>query len=149
MLHVACMSRIFGSEQGGFDARLRAVSSPSGDGPLGCNQRSLLLRGVDGRSVIARRYRDVAIALADNLGGQDKLSEPRKILIRQASALTVQVEGLQSKIVSGHDVDLEQLTRLSNGLGRTLSRLGVRKRADRKLSVPEFLPQRDVQRAGC
>ena len=64
----------------------------------------LLLRGVDGRSVIVRRYPDVAIALADDLGGQDKLSEPSKILFRQAAALTVQVEGLQSKIVSGHDV---------------------------------------------
>jgi hypothetical protein len=33
----------------------------------------LKLRGIDGRSVDARRYRDVAIALADDLGGQDKL----------------------------------------------------------------------------
>jgi hypothetical protein len=87
----------------------------------------LLLRGVDGRSVVARRYRDVAIALADDLGGQDRLSEPSKILIRQAAAMTVQVEGLQSKIVSGEDVDLEQLTRLSNVLGRTLQRLGLKK----------------------
>jgi hypothetical protein len=72
----------------------------------------LFLRGVDGRSMVARRYRDVAIALADDLGGQDKLSESSKILVRQAAAMTVQVEGLQSKIVSGEDVDLEQLTRL-------------------------------------
>jgi hypothetical protein len=87
----------------------------------------LLLRGVDGRSMEATCYRDVAIALADNLGGQDKLSEPIKILVRQAAAMTVQVESLQSKIVSGEDVNLEQLTRLSNVLGRTLQRLGLRK----------------------
>jgi hypothetical protein len=87
----------------------------------------LMLRGVDGRSVIARRYRDLAIALADDLGGQDKLSEPSKILVRQAAALTVQVESLQSKIVAGEEVSLEQLTRLSNVLGRTLQRLGLRK----------------------
>jgi hypothetical protein len=87
----------------------------------------LLLRGVDGRSMVARRYRDVAIALADDLGGQDKLSEPSKILVRQAAALTVQVEGLQSKIVAGEDVDLEQLTRLSNALSRMLHRLGLKK----------------------
>ena len=48
----------------------------------------LFLRGVDGRSMVARRYRDVAITLADDLGGQDKLSEPSKILVRQAAALT-------------------------------------------------------------
>jgi hypothetical protein len=40
--------------------------------------------------MIARRYRDVAIALADDLGGQDKLSEQSKILVRQSAALTVQ-----------------------------------------------------------
>ena len=87
----------------------------------------LFLRGVDGRSMVARRYRDVAIALADDLGGQDRLTEPSKILVRQAAALTVQVEVLQSKIVAGEDVDLEQLTRLSNVLGRTLQRLGLKK----------------------
>src|SRR5580693_5835733 len=107
----------------------------------------LLLRGVDGRSMIARRYRDVAIALADDLGGQDKLSEPSKILVRQAAALTVQVEGLQSKIVAGADVDIEQLTRLSNSLSRMLHRLGLKKRAVRKLTVSEYLEARDARMA--
>jgi len=88
----------------------------------------LFLRGVDGRSMVARRYRDVAIALADDLGGQDKLSESSKILVRQAAALTVQVEGLQSKIVAGEDVNHEQLVRLSNVLGRILHRLGMKRR---------------------
>jgi hypothetical protein len=87
----------------------------------------LAIRGVDGRSAEARRYRDVAIALADDLGGQDKLTEPAKILVKHAAAVTVQVEALQSKIVAGEDVDLEQLTRLSNVLGRTLQRLGLKK----------------------
>ena len=102
-------------------------------GPRPANNRAavtndpLALRGVDGRTMIARRYRDVAIALADDLGGHDNLSEPTKILIRQAAALTVQVETLQTKIVAGEDVNLEQLTRLSNVLGRTLQRLGLKK----------------------
>jgi hypothetical protein len=78
------------------------------------------------------------IALADDLGGQDKLSGPAKILVRQAAAFTVQVESLQAKIVSGHDIDLEQQTRLSNVLGRTLHRLGIKKRVCPKLSVPDF-----------
>jgi hypothetical protein len=38
----------------------------------------------------------------------------------------VQVEALQSKIVSGEEVDTEQLVRLSNVLGRTLQRLGIK-----------------------
>src|ERR1700689_2876252 len=107
----------------------------------------LKLRGIDGRSVDARRYRDGAIALADDLGGQDKLNESSKILVRQAAALTVQVEGLQSKIVAGGAIDLEQLTRLSNVLGRTLHRLGIKKRVGQKLTIQEYLVQRDVRRA--
>ena len=87
----------------------------------------LFLRGVDGRSVAARRYRDLAISLADDCGGADKISEPTKILIRQAASLTVQCEQLQSKIVAGEDIDLAQLVRLSNVLGRTLQRLGLKK----------------------
>ena len=99
--------------------RLFAASDRGEFGPRPVNNRSavtndpLMLRGVDGRTVVARRYRDVAIALADDLGGQSELGEPTKILIRQAAALTVQVETLQSKIVAGKDVNLEQLTRLS------------------------------------
>jgi hypothetical protein len=112
---------------------LFAASDRGEFGPRPVNNRSavtndpLMLRGVDGRTVVARRYRDVAIALADDLGGQSELGEPTKILIRQAAALTVQVETLQSKIVAGKDVNLEQLTRLSNVLGRTLQRLGLKK----------------------
>jgi hypothetical protein len=106
----------------------------------------LKLRGIDGRSVDARRYRDVAIALADDLGGQDKLNESSKILVRQAAALTVQVEGLQSKIVSGDDVNLEQLTRLSNVLGRTLQRLGIRKRVAPAPTIAEYLAARKIDR---
>jgi hypothetical protein len=99
----------------------------------------LLLRGVDGRSTIARRFRDVAIALADDLGGQDKLNEATKVLVRQAAALTVQVENLQTKVVAGEDVDLEQLTRLTNVLGRTLHRLGVTERAHRPRRLADIL----------
>jgi hypothetical protein len=89
----------------------------------------LAVRGVDGRSMAARRYRDVAIAIADDLGGQDLLSEPSKILVRQAAGMTVAVEDLSAKVVAGEDVDLEQLTRLSNVLGRTLQRRGLKKPA--------------------
>jgi hypothetical protein len=104
----------------------------------------LFLRGVDGSSMVARRYRDVAIALADDLGGQNRLSEPSKILVRQAAALTVQVEGLQSKIVSGEDVDLEQMTRLANVLGRTLQRLRLRTKPTSPLAAHFAQPPKAV-----
>jgi hypothetical protein len=87
--------------------------------------RPLHIRNVDGRTVSARRYRDICLALTDDLGGT--LSESQQILVRQSAALTVAVESLQAKIVGGVDVDAEQLVRLSNVQARTLARLGIKK----------------------
>jgi hypothetical protein len=68
-------------------------------------------------------------------------------LIRRAANMTVTLEDMTTKAVAGEDVDLEQLTRFSNVLGRELQRLGIRKQVGRKLSVPEYLAQRDARRA--
>jgi hypothetical protein len=95
----------------------------------------LPFRGLNGNSIKARRFREVAVALADDLGGPDGLSEPTKILVRQAAGLTLEVEALQSRIVGGGAIDHEQLTRLSNSLSRMLHRLGLRKAAQSKLSL--------------
>ena len=101
----------------------------------------LKLRGVDGRSETARRFRDVAIALTDDCGGADRLSEPTRLLIRQAAMLTIQVEQLQAKIVAGEDVDHEQVIRLSNVLTRVLAALGLKKcqRRDTGPSLADYL----------
>jgi hypothetical protein len=117
-------SGVFGvlsaADRGEFGARPANNRSATTNDPL-------WLRGVDGRSAAARRYRDVAIALAADLGGPDQLDEASKVLVRQAAALTVQVESLQTRIVVGEGIDIEQMTRLSNVLGRTLQRLGLKK----------------------
>jgi hypothetical protein len=87
----------------------------------------LKIRGVDGRSEVARRYRDVVRSIAADLGGLDTLSEPQRIVIRQAGMLSVQIEQLQGKVVAGDVVDLEQSIRLSNVLTRVLATLGLKK----------------------
>jgi hypothetical protein len=50
---------------------------------------SQLLANVDGRTAEARRYRDLVISFADDLGGVDKLTEADKALCRQAAASVV------------------------------------------------------------
>jgi hypothetical protein len=108
---------------------------------------SKMIAGVDGRSADARRYRDLAMSFADDLGGAAVLTEAQRALVRQAAALSVKSEKLQGDMISGKDVSDEQLTRVCNSLSRTLNRLGIKKRAVRKLTVPEYLAQRDARRA--
>jgi len=126
---------VFGQASSSAEAVSRQSSARSVSAAAQSHTGSPLVlpfRGINGNSLLARRYREVAVAIADDLGGPDKLSEPTKILIRQTTTLTLQVEALQSKIVAGEDIDLEQLTRLSNVLGRTLQRLGLKRPSEAK-----------------
>jgi len=102
---------------------------------------SKLVAAVDGRSAEARRYKDVAFSLADDLGGASGLTEAQRALIRQIAAMTVQSERLQGAVLRGELVDVEQLTRLSNALSRMLHRLGLKKGKPREPSLLERLAE--------
>jgi hypothetical protein len=97
-----------------------------------------MIAGVDGRSAEARRYRDLAMSFADDIGGAAGLTEAQRALVRSAAALTVQSEKLQAAMIRGEDVSDEQMTRVANSLSRTLHRLG-RKRAQKQR--PSLLAQ--------
>lgn len=88
-----------------------------------------LLANIDGRTADARRYRDLAASLADDLGGVASLTEAHRALVRQAAAMIVQSERLQSAVLRGEIVDSEQLVRLANSATRILTRLGVKRPA--------------------
>jgi|ERR1700678_3868346 hypothetical protein len=106
-----------------------------------------MIAGVDGRSAEARRWRDLAMSYADDAGGAESLSEAQRTLVATAATLTVRSEAMQAAMLRGELVNDEELTRLANVLGRTLVRLGIKRRAERKLSVPEYLAARDAGRA--
>jgi hypothetical protein len=48
-----------------------------------------LLPGIDGRSTVARRYRDIASAILVDQGGEELCSESRKQLVRRFAAAAV------------------------------------------------------------
>ena len=56
-----------------------------------------MLEGVDGRCSIARRYSEIAARVAGDLGGEDRLTELQKHLIRSVAGLVVLRERLDVK----------------------------------------------------
>jgi len=56
-----------------------------------------LLPNVDGRSLVARRYRDIMSAIASDQGGVDRLSEARLQLIRRFAAAACLAEQLEAR----------------------------------------------------
>ena len=83
------------------------------------------LPGVDQRSAIARRYRDlIAEAIAD-AGGFDVCSQAKLQLIRRLAALSCQLEALEAKLADGEALDIAEYTSLTSTLVRVVSRLGI------------------------
>lgn len=88
-----------------------------------------MLANVDGRTIIARRYRDLCRAIFADQGGQDRLSETRQQLIRRFAALAVQAEEMEARLVRGETVDLADQCLIGSTLTRLASRIGVDRRA--------------------
>lgn len=103
---------------------------------------SWLLEGVDHRSALGRRYRDLCMNMADDMGGASILSEPQKAMIRQLAAVMVECEKLQSAIVKGEEVDHEVLVRLTNLHARLARDLKVKTKAKPKRTLQDHLRER-------
>ena len=85
----------------------------------------VMLAGVDGRSMRARRYRDLCRAIFIDQGGEDRLSETRKQLIRRFASLGVQAEELEARLVRGETVDLGAQSVIASTMVRIASRIGI------------------------
>ena len=95
-----------------------------------------LLPNVDGRSAIARRFRDIVAQLAADQGGVDRLSEARLQLVRRFAAAAVLAEAMEAKLARGEAIDLQDHALLSSTLVRLAQRIGIDRRA--KTVVPDL-----------
>ncbi|MGJ0426972.1 hypothetical protein [Methylocystis sp.] len=118
--------------------RLRAVNVSKRNRSAASN-RSTILAGVDGRSLEARRFRDLCVSYADPLGGFESLAEDDAAIVRQAAGITMQTELMQAAIVRGEPVDAEQVVRLTNVLTRLLASIKKKHPPKRVLTLAERL----------
>jgi hypothetical protein len=85
--------------------------------------------GLDGRSQTARRFRDLVEGMGNDLGGQDRLSEGQRQLIRRAATLSIMSESVEADFVRNLAFDSEAYGVLCDRLGRCLQRLGLERKA--------------------
>jgi hypothetical protein len=95
-----------------------------------------LLPGIDGRSVVARRYRDISYAIVADQGGVDVCSETRLQLIRRFAAAAVMAEQMEADLANGKPIDVPQHALLVSTLVRVAHRIGINRRT--KNIVPEL-----------
>jgi hypothetical protein len=89
---------------------------------------SKLLPLADGRSVTARRFKDLVEFISVDLGGVDRLSEGEKQLVRRAAALSAECERLEALWARGEAAfDIAAYSVLTNAVRRVFETLGLKR----------------------
>jgi hypothetical protein len=91
------------------------------------NGSTQFLDSVDGRSALARRYRDILADLSSDLGGN--LSAAKLMICRRAATIAVWCEQVESKMAEGDEINVAEFTTASNALRRLLADLGLERKA--------------------
>lgn len=101
-----------------------------------------------GDTAWSRRFRDVLEAIVSDLGGADRLSEGQRQLARRCATIALECERLEARAVAGEQIDLECYGQLTDRLGRTFGRLGLKRVAnDTTPSLAEYLAARTTENA--
>jgi hypothetical protein len=103
------------------------------------------LPGVDGRSVVARRFRDISYSILADQGGVDQCSESRQQLIRRFAACAVIAEQMESRLANGETINIAEHSLLSSTLTRLATRIGIDRRArDVTPLLQDYLAERSA-----
>jgi hypothetical protein len=105
--------------------RSKGVAKPEARSRVS-NGKDLFLEGVDGRSVLARRYRDILSQLTSDIGGDP--SEAQSIIIRRATQLAVWCEQAEAEAAGGTPLNIGEYATATNTLRRLLLDLGLERR---------------------
>jgi hypothetical protein len=84
-----------------------------------------LLPDTDGRSALARRFKDIASQILADQGGADQCSESRLQLVRRFAAAAVLAERMEARLANGEEIDITQHGLLCSTLVRIAQRIGI------------------------
>lgn len=112
------------------------------------NGSATFLPGTDGRSALARRWRDIASQLTADIGGDP--SEAQSLIARRAATLGVWCEQCEAALTKGGSLDIVAFTTATNALRRLLTDLGLERRAkDITPSVAAYVAHLEAEEASA
>jgi hypothetical protein len=108
-----------------------------------------VLPDVDGRSVVARRYRDIMGAVISDQGGAEHLSEAQLQLIRRFSAASMLPSRSRRALAQGVQVNIQEYSVLVSTIVRVAQRIGIERRAKNVTpSLKQYLSNKKTSGAG-
>ncbi len=118
-----------GSEARPLPAGRGFTPPPKGAGKSTGKSRLLTLGSLDGRTMAARRARELIDAIERDLGGADRLSEGARQLVQRAAVLGAFIESCEAKWLGGEAVPLGDYLAAINSQRRVLATIGLERRA--------------------
>jgi hypothetical protein len=90
---------------------------------------SAILPGVDGRTAMGRRLREIVGALVSDMGGETELTEAKLHIVRRVAVLAAQLEQIEADAANGvRAFDIGTYSTGANTLRRLLADLGLERR---------------------
>ncbi len=127
--------------------KFATIEGRSPKGRSAVSNKTTLFVAADGRSLWARRYRDIYEAHILDLGGSDGLSEAQLQMCRRAASLALEAERLEGRLADGDaTVDVDLLGRLCGHLSRLYKTLGI-KRMPREIGPTDLHSYLEAKRA--
>ena len=109
------------------------------------NRTATFLDGTDGRSQVARRFRELYADMCIDLGGADRMSTGQHALARRAALLSCECELTEGQVANGEVVNLGPYITATNALRRLLSTLGLERVArDVTPTLEQYLAEKEV-----
>lgn len=102
-----------------------------------------ILPGVDGRSTMARRYRELVTSMANDLGGD--LPIAKQAVVNRAATLIVWAEQAEAEFANNGELDTQTYTTAINSLRRLLADLGLDRQAKDITPTLEQYIRRDAE----
>lgn len=98
--------------------------------PRGPARPKLLTRDqIDGRTVSARQFDQLVIAIEADLGGADQLTAIERSLVEGFVGATIVLKNLNARMCLGQEIDITDLSHSISSMVRVASRLGEQRRA--------------------
>lgn len=99
---------------------------------------SITLAGVDGRSLMARRFREIHAQIEADMGGD--LTEAQRAIAARAVTLAIWCESAEADLAQGGEFNAQEYSTVANAMRRLLCDLGLERRAkDVTPSLSDYL----------
>jgi hypothetical protein len=114
--------------------------APAPETPRSERVRLLTLDHLDGRTLAAKRVRELEAAIVADKGGEEHVSSMRRALVRRAAVLCAVLEDHEARWVAGEaPLDTDAYLPGVNALGRLLERIGLDRTARTVRTLREHL----------